>query len=168
MCNRLYDYFTVNNVLFNKQFGFRADHSTEHTFLQPIDQIGDSFNNKKYFLGIFIDLSKAFDTVYYSILLKKIELGIKERNLSLFQSYLSNFKQYIEYKQENKTCNTKLSNMICEVLQGSIQEPLIFIIYVNNSCQTLGFLKPIMFDDGTKLFRKRRTVKTLFESKYQA
>ena len=58
--------------------------------------------------------------------------------------------------------------MICGVLQGSIPEPLIFIIYVNNSCQTLEFLKPIMFDDGTKLFRKRKTVKTHFEGKDQA
>ena len=85
-----------------------------------------------------------------------------------FKSYQSNRKQYIDYKQENKTSNTELSNIICEVPQGSILRPLLFIIYVNDLCQTSEFLKPIMFADDTNLFCKSKTVKTLFESKYQA
>ena len=93
MYNRLYDYFTANSILFNKQFGFRAGHSTEHALLELIDQICDSFNDKNYFLGIFIDLSKDFDTVDYSILLKKLQhYGIKGRSLSWFHGYLSNPK----------------------------------------------------------------------------
>ena len=115
--NRLYDYFSANSILFHKQFGFWAGHSTEHALLELIDQICDSFNDKNYFLGIFIDLSKAFDTVDHSILLQKLEhYGIKGRSLSWFQSYLSIHKQCIEFKQDNKTGNTELSN-ICEVPQ---------------------------------------------------
>ena len=102
MYNRLYDYFTVNNISFIKQFGFRAGHSTGHDRLELIDQVCDFFNDKNYFLGIFIKLSQAFDTVDHSILLKKVEhCGIKVRNLSWFQSFLSSRKQYIKYKQEN-------------------------------------------------------------------
>ena len=123
--------------MFNKQFGFRACHSTEHALLELIDQIFGSFNDKNYFLRSFNDLSKAFDTVDHSILLKKLEhYGIKGRCLSWFQSYLSNRKQYLEFKQDNKTGNTELSNIICGVPQGSILGPLLFIIYVNDLSQT--------------------------------
>ena len=79
-----------------------------------------------------------------------------------FQSYLSNRKQYIEYKQENKTCNKELSNIICGVPQGSILGPFLSIICVNDLCQTSEFLKHIMFADDTNLFCKSKTVKTLF------
>ena len=59
MDNRLYSYLTENNILFNKQFGFRAGHSTEHALLELFDQIGNTFNDKNYLLGTFIDLSKV-------------------------------------------------------------------------------------------------------------
>ena len=63
--NRLYSYLTENNTLFNTQFRFRAGHSTEHALLKLVDQIRNTFNDKNYLLGIFIDLSKAFDTVTF-------------------------------------------------------------------------------------------------------
>ena len=62
MYNRHYAYLTDNNILSNKQFGFRAGHSTEHACLELIDKVSDFFEDKLYFLSIFIDLLKAFDT----------------------------------------------------------------------------------------------------------
>ena len=62
MYNRLNSYL-IENILFNKQFRFRAGHSTEHALLELVHQINNTFNDKNYSLGIFIDLSKAFGTV---------------------------------------------------------------------------------------------------------
>ena len=50
MYNRLYSYLTENNILFNKQFGFQADHSTEHALLELVDQISNAFNDKIIYL----------------------------------------------------------------------------------------------------------------------
>ena len=73
MYNRLCSYLTENNILFNKQFWFRTGHSTEHALLELVDQISNAFNNKNYLLGIFIDLSKAFDIVDHKVLVQKFE-----------------------------------------------------------------------------------------------
>ena len=91
MYNRLYSYLNDNNLFFQKQFGFREGHSTNHALIELINSINDSFNQNKYTLGVFIDLSKAFDTVDHNILLKKLSLyGIKNNSLKWFSSYLSN------------------------------------------------------------------------------
>ena len=88
MYNRLYQYLTENKILYHKQFGFQTGHSTEHAIVQLFDQILESFEHNKYTLGVFIDLSKAFDTVDHSVLLKKLELyGVTDRNHSWFKNY---------------------------------------------------------------------------------
>ena len=96
-CSRLQKYLQDENILYDKQFGFQTDHSTEHAIAQLADQICEAFEKSEYTLGVFIDLSKAFDTVDHSILLKKIELyGITDRNYAWIKSYLSNRLQYIQ------------------------------------------------------------------------
>ena len=57
-----------------KQYGFQKELFTEHAILQLIDQTNNSFQKNHFTLGIFIDLLKVFDTVYYSILIKKLKL----------------------------------------------------------------------------------------------
>ena len=63
MYNRLYSFLFGNNILYDKQFGFQKDHSTEHAILQLTNQILQSFNQDTFIIGVFIELSKAFDTV---------------------------------------------------------------------------------------------------------
>ena len=84
MYNRLYLYFTENNLLYNKQFGFQKGHSTDHAIVQLADQIHEMFN-KNIFKLFFIDLPKSFDTVNHKILLKKLaHYGIKNKSLDWF------------------------------------------------------------------------------------
>ena len=81
MYNRLYKYLLQNKIFYEKQFGFQASRSTEHAVIQLINQMFDVFNENKYTLGTFIDLSKVFDTVDHNILLKNLDMyGIKRKN----------------------------------------------------------------------------------------
>ena len=80
MYNRLYEYFMNNNLLHEIQFGFQINNSTEHAILQFTRDIAQNFDNGKFTLGVFIDLSKAFDTVDHQILLKKLKhYGVNEK-----------------------------------------------------------------------------------------
>ena len=124
MYNRLYSYLVNQKILYSKQFGFQKSHSTDHTIAQLADQIHESFENDSYTLGVFIDLSKAFDTIDHAILLKKLEnYGIKDTNLAWFRSCLKNRKQYIQITNDSKS---DLRNTTCGVAQGSILGPLLF------------------------------------------
>ena len=91
MYNRLYNYLNENETLNDKQLGFRDGHSTERAILELIDQVSNAFDNNNFVLGVFIDLSKTFDTVDHNILLEKLSMyGVKGNNLKGFHSYLSN------------------------------------------------------------------------------
>ena len=82
MYNRVYKYL-------KKQFGFREGHSTSHAIVNLVSNIYNSFNENKFTLGVFIDLSKAFYTVNHNILLNKLSLyGIKNNSLKWFSSHL--------------------------------------------------------------------------------
>ena len=138
----MYQYLTESKILNHKQFGFQTGHWTEHAIVQLVDQILESFEHNKYTLGVFIELSKAFDTVDHSMLLKKLELyRVTDRNHSWFKNYLLNRKQFIQINEEE---NTELETITCVVPQGSILGPLLFLLYVNDLKNATNLLDPII------------------------
>ena len=142
MNNRLYKFLVENNILYQKQFGFQNLHSTDHAILQLMNQLTDAFSQEKYNLGIFIDLSNAFDTVNHNILLEKLKAyGIQSENPKWFRSYLSNRKQFISYDDSK----TEMKIVKCVVLQGPILGPLFFLIFVNDLSNSTKVFDPVLF-----------------------
>ena len=86
-------------------------------------KITDDLDNKHHSLGIFLDSSKAFDTLNHDILLHKLNIyGIRGLANSWIKNYISNRKQYVVYNNTNSTH----SDVVCGVPQGSILGPLLF------------------------------------------
>ena len=92
--NQLYDYIISNDLSFDGQYGFRDKHSTELAASELIDRLSNEIDHKKIPLSIFLDLSKAFDTLDHDIRLSKLEYyGVKSTSLKWFAIYLKGRSQ---------------------------------------------------------------------------
>ena len=96
ICEELVNYLEKHKILYEFQFGFRKGHSTSQAIAEIADNLRNAIDNKLYSCGVFLDFSKAFDTVNHTTLLKKMELyWIRGVPLQLFASYLTNRQQYV-------------------------------------------------------------------------
>ena len=146
---RLTKYIEDFHLFYKYQFDFRKNHSTEHVLIEITGQIKSSMDNNQITCGIFIDLSKAFDTVNHHILLDKLEnLGIRGKALELFKSYLSDRKQYVNIDN----CKSKTQSITCGVPQGSVLGPLFFLLFINDLPNCCPSGKVRIFADDTNVF----------------
>ena len=154
---RCYDLLTKNNILYKRQYGYRNKHSTYMAVLDFINDMNKAIDNNMYTAGIFMDLSKAFDTIDHEILLDN---GFRGVSHAWFANYLSNRKQMVSY---NSTLSSSES-IQCGVPQGSILGPLLFIIYMNDICFLSKLLSYIIFVDDTTVFYLNSNLDSLYDT----
>ena len=157
----MHSFIDINNNISQQQFGFRHMHSTNHATTLLINNIVDAFVREQLVLNIFLDISKAFDTIDDTILLHKLNnYGVTEVSLNWFERYLSNRTQVVEYAG---VTSLNQRNIFCSVPQGSTLAPLLFVIYVNDFKNCLRFSMNLSFADDTNVFIVDKHLQALYE-----
>lgn len=149
MKNFLISYLEKNKILNQTQFGFRRNHNTFQALNLFSSDIYSALDNKLSVLSVFIDFSKAFDTVNHKILLDKLyHYGIRGPIHSWFTDYLTNRTQQTVFEGEFST----LKNNHLGVPQGSILGPILFLLYINDISDIFTHSKTILFADDMTLY----------------
>ena len=156
--NKIFHFLVRYQILFKSQYGFRCGHSTIHATLDFLKTIEKALQDNEYAIGIFCDLSKAFDTLDHKVLLDKLDhYGIRGNWHSWLKSYLSGRMQYVDiHGTKSGTRDIKVG-----VPQGSILGPLLFLIYINDLPASLQKLTPVLFADDTNLIIKGNNLEQL-------
>jgi hypothetical protein len=155
---RLSSFFTKHKILFEMQFGFREGRSTYMAIIELLDKIIEATDKGEYAMGLFLDFSKAFDTVNHKILLAKLShYGVRGVANSWVESYLDKRKQFSTYNDKR----SKTETVLCGVPQGSILGPLLFFIYVNDLGSIFKEMNAILFADDTNLITTGNSIATL-------
>ena len=159
---QLYEYFVSNKLIYNSQYGFRQLHSTELASLELVDRLTQNLDAGKVSISVFLDLSKAFDTLNHEILLTKLShYGVRGTANNWFHSYLSNRQQFVHYENTQSI----MMPISTGVPQGSILGPLLFLIYMNDIHEASAKFHSVLYADDTSLVEPLCTFDTISQNK---
>ena len=155
MYHRVYTFLCTTNQLYASQYGFRKNHACDQAVGELVSVITKGLEQKKMTAGIFLDLSKAFDSLEHRAVLRKMELyGLRGCCLDWFDSYLSDRKLIVSCRTADTGSEhtSQQYNVEFGTPQGSVLGPLIFLIFCNDLHLHLTFLSCIQFADDTTLY----------------
>lgn len=162
--NRTVTFFDKNKLFYNSQYGFRKNHSCSDAIMELTGEIIKNKENGIHTASVFIDLSKAFDTLDPDILLQKMnKYGIRGLVQDWFRSYLRNRKLRIKCCVDNgqEMSYSDLYEVEYGAPQGSCLGPLLFLIFTNDLCKNLEHCGAILFADDTTVYKGHRSLNYL-------
>ena len=155
---QLTEYLESNNLLSKQQFGFCKGRSTETATTLFLDDIHKARDKSQLTGAIFIDLSKAFDTISHSSILEKLpSYGITGHEKAFFTDYLFNRWQRVSYKSILSTSKP----IFCGVPQGSILGALLFLLHFNNAEKQLEKCKIIMYAHDRVIYYQHKDIASI-------
>ena len=159
--NQLHNFLKKYSILYKYQFGLRKGYSIERAILEITDSLKKAMDNKLITYGLFLDFSKAFDTINHDILLSKLcRYGIRVNPLRWFENYLYSRNQVVKIGDTISSSQT----IICGIPQGSTLGPLLFLLYINDLPNCSSKLSFRIFADDTNMFIKVIICITLSQS----
>ena len=161
---RTYKFLERSKLLYTSQYGFREGHSCENAVSELVSEVIKSRQEGLYTMSVFLDLSKAFDTLEHSVLLKKLEkYGIRGKSNEWFKSYLEDRRIRVKCAIESsgKIEYSEYKTVTYGTPQGSCLGPLIFIIFTNDLYRQIAHSSSLLFADDTTLYKSHRNLRYL-------
>ena len=144
----MFTYFIENSLISKNQLGFKPGDSCVNQLLAITHEIFSSFDNNYKFRGVFLDISKTFNKIWHKRIIHKLKLnGISGNLLSLLTDFLRSRKQRVVLNGQNSSW----ANINAGVAQGSILDPNLFLIYINDLSDNLR-CNPMLLTGDTSLF----------------
>ena len=164
MYSRTYNFLTKFNQIYNSQYGFITGHSCQDVRAELIHEIARNIDEGLYTIGVFLDLSKAFDTLEHEVLFDKLSIyGIRDIALKWYKSYLENRQLRVKcmVASSSKQEYSNYEQVTYGTPQGSCLGPLLFLIFSNDLFRNLDSCNNLQFADDTTIYKGHRNLRYL-------